>query len=96
MFGAGGSSMPKTEHLIQPISLGVFLWLIIISALFTRSLNWELRREHGVMVLQVKPTPTRFPVNIHYTPFGQRTFAFFVTLVGHLVASRMEMMLLSV
>ncbi len=25
MLGAGGPSMPKTEHLIQPISLGAFL-----------------------------------------------------------------------
>ncbi len=29
------------------------------------------------MVLQVRPTPTRFPTNILYTPFDNTSFVFY-------------------
>ncbi len=42
--------------------------------LFTCSLNWEVRRIKGLMVLRVRPTSTRLPTNVLYTPLDNTAF----------------------
>ncbi len=44
----------------------------------------------GFMVLRVKPTPTRFPINILYAPVGQHTFAFDTNLLSSINACQSE------
>ncbi len=45
--------------------------LTTMRTLFTCSLSREyLKGSKGLVVLRVKPTPTRFPINSFYTPMG--------------------------
>ncbi len=41
--------------------------ITIMRALFTYSLNLSKEGSKGLMVLQIKPIPTRFPTNSLYT-----------------------------